>query len=95
MRPSKLVDIAFDTRIIQVREYGPGDAIDPTIHGGGGTSFVPIWRHTEKMDVAPKAVVILTDGEGDFGDDPGVPLIWCIYGNKGCKVPFGEAVYVE
>ena len=80
----------------QVRVFAvPGDLIDPTIKGGGGTSFKPIWRHLEGMVPPAKCVVVLTDLEGEFGDDPGVPVIWCVFGNPGRTAPFGEVVYVE
>jgi hypothetical protein len=46
------------------------------------------------MEVAPKCVVYLTDLDGDFGQDPGVPVIWLAYGG-GSKAPFGEVVTCE
>jgi hypothetical protein len=45
------------------------------------------------MEPAPKAVVYLTDGHGDYGNDPGFPTIWVVYG--GFKdVPYGQLVEV-
>jgi predicted metal-dependent peptidase len=94
MRPSKLLDIGFDTRVLSVNEYVPGDSIDPKIKGGGGTSFIPIWEHLEKLDVPAKCVVVLTDGDGRCGDDPGIPVIWVLFGGKK-TMPFGECVVIE
>jgi predicted metal-dependent peptidase len=95
MRPRKLIDIGFDARVVKVSEYVPGDSIDPTVGGGGGTSFVPIWEHLGKLDKPAKCVVVLTDGDGEVGIDPGVPIIWCIYGNQKLTMPFGETINVE
>jgi len=95
MRPSKLVDIGFDTRVLAVNEYVPGDTIDPTIKGGGGTSFKPIWKHLETMQPAAKCVVVLTDLDGVFGDDPGIPVVWCVFGGNKGPAPFGQVINIE
>ncbi len=93
MRPSKVVDIYCDTAINLVKEYQAGDTIGKQAPGGGGTSFVPVWEHIETMPERPKAIVYLTDLDGDFGSDPGVPVIWVTW-TKGGNAPFGEVVYV-
>lgn len=93
MRPSKLVDICCDSKIHQVKEYTPGDTIDRNAPGGGGTSFVPVWDYIRKMPSLPKCVVYLTDLDGDFGEDPGVPVIWVTW-TEGGKAPFGDVIYV-
>lgn len=94
MRPSKLVDIYCDAMIQAVDEYSPGDRIGTKAPGGGGTSFIPVWDHIAKMPEKPKCVVYLTDLQGTFGDDPGVPIIWVAYGTKS-KAPFGDTIYAE
>ena len=95
MRPRKLVDIAFDTRVISVREYVPGDSIDPMIRGGGGTSFIDLFRHCEEMNPAPRCVVVLTDLCGEFPvQAPSMPVIWVTW-EKGGKAPFGQVIYAE
>lgn len=94
MRPSKLVDIYCDASIQAIDEYSHGDTIGSKAPGGGGTSFVPVWQHIENMAEKPKCVVYLTDLMGDFGADPGVPIIWVTWEKNG-KAPFGEVVYAE
>jgi predicted metal-dependent peptidase len=92
MRPSRLVDLAFDTRVISAREYVPGDQIDPEIKGGGGTDFRPLIAHCEAMQPAPKCVVVLTDLDGAFPDEsPSFPVIWVTFGQT-AKAPFGEVI---
>lgn len=95
MKPSKLVDICCDSAIHKVAEYFPGDEISKDAPGGGGTSFVPIFEHVEKMEVPPKCVVILTDLDGQFPDEePPYPVIWVVYGGRK-SAPFGEVIQAE
>ena len=94
VRPSKLVDFGFDTRVVSEREYVVGDTIDPTIRGGGGTSFVEVLARCRDMVPPPKAVVVLTDMDGEFGEDPGVPCLWVTW-EQGATAPFGEVIYAD
>lgn len=92
MRPSKLLDIYCDARVHKVGEYVPGDEIKRECPGGGGTSFVPVWKEIEKRGVTPKCLVYLTDLDGDFGDDPGYPVLWVTWTKDG-QAPFGQVIY--
>ena len=92
MRPSRLLDIYCDSAVHLVEEYVTGDTIKLKAPGGGGTSFVPVWAEIEKRGVEPKCLVYLTDLDGDFGDDPGYPVLWVTW-TKGGKAPFGQVVY--
>lgn len=93
-RPSRLVDFGFDTRVVSRREYEPGDIIDPTIKGGGGTSFVEVLAAAADLWPKAKCIVLLTDGQGEWPKEaPSVPLIVVIW-TKDAKIPFGEVVTV-
>lgn len=92
LRPSKMVDIYCDAAVHDVFEYTPGDRISKEIGGGGGTDFRPVWEHVAKMTETPKVIVYLTDMDGTFGEDPGVPVIWVTW-TKDSKPPFGTVVY--
>ncbi len=92
MRPSRLLDIYCDAKVHKVGEYVVGDTIAKECPGGGGTSFVPVWHEIEKHGVQPKCLVYLTDLDGDFGTDPGYPIIWCTWTKDG-KAPFGQVIY--
>lgn len=94
MRPRKLVEICCDSVIHAEREYGTGDMIKMDAPGGGGTSFVPVMERCANMEPMPKAVVYLTDLQGDFGTDPGFPVIWVGYGGGKMEVPYGQLVEV-
>jgi predicted metal-dependent peptidase len=95
LRPSKLIDIGFDTRVVWEAEYVPGDTVKRDIKGGGGTSFVDLIRRCCEMHPEPKCLVVLTDGDGEFPKQaPPFPVIWVMYG--GCdKAPFGEVVAIK
>jgi len=92
--PASLVDIYCDSKIHKVAEYRPGETIGKDAPGGGGTAFEPVWAHVEKMAVAPKCIVYLTDLDGSFGVDPGVPVLWVTWTKDG-KAPFGEVLVAQ
>jgi Predicted metallopeptidase (DUF2201). len=92
LRPSKMVDIYCDAAVHDVFEYTPGDRVSKEVGGGGGTDFRPVWDHVAKMTETPKVIVYLTDMDGTFGEDPGVPVIWVTW-TKDSKPPFGAVVY--
>jgi predicted metal-dependent peptidase len=95
MRPSKLVDIYCDTKIQKVAEYSQGEVIGKDAPGGGGTSFVPVFEHIETLPTPPKAVVYLTDLDGEFpAVPPPYPTIWVTWGTDK-KAPFGETVRAD
>jgi predicted metal-dependent peptidase len=95
LQPSSLVDIGFDTRVAWEKTYHPGDQIDKTVKGGGGTDFRPFFARVAELVPAPKVVVVLTDMAGSFPDNPPeVPTIWVTW-EKNAKAPFGEVIEVE
>lgn len=95
LRPSKLVDIGFDTRVVWEREYTPGDTVTRDIKGGGGTCFKDFFRRCAELQPAPKCAVILTDLDGSFPDEaPGFPVIWVTWTKDG-EAPFGQVVFAE
>lgn len=93
LRPRKLVDIVCDTRITKVKEYNPGDRIDPDAPGGGGTDFRPVFEYIDRMDEQPKCLVFLTDTQGTFPQEaPAYPVLWVSWA-KDQSVPFGTLIY--
>ena len=92
-RPSKLIDFGFDTRVLSQREYVPGDTIDTKIKGGGGTSFVEVLKTASELQPRPKAIVLLTDCDGDWPEEaPDCPLLVVTW-SKGAKIPYGDLIY--
>lgn len=95
LRPRLLVDIGFDSRIVWEKEYTAGETMDKSIHGGGGTDFRPLFERCDHLEPAPKAVVVLTDLDGNFPDNhPAYPVVWVCW-DKEAKAPFGTVVYAS
>lgn len=62
--------------------------------GGGGTDMTEIFNIIDEYKIPAETVVILTDGETPFGEDTGIPTIWCIT-NEGITAPWGVTVHVR
>jgi predicted metal-dependent peptidase len=61
------------------------------MHGGGGTSFVPVFEWIAERYLRPDLLLYFTDAEGEFPPAaPGYPVIWLVKG-KG-KAPWGERI---
>jgi predicted metal-dependent peptidase len=56
--------------------------------GGGGTSFIPVFKWIECHGRRPDTLIYFTDAVGEFpGEAPHYPVFWLV---KGCSpVPFG------
>jgi predicted metal-dependent peptidase len=95
MKPSRLVDMIFDTEIRKETEYRQGDRIESKAKAGGGTDFRCIFKRCEEMPTPPKCLVVLTDLDGTFPkQEPGYPVLWVVYGGSS-EAPFGEVVRVK
>lgn len=68
------------------------DVLEIIPKGGGGTNFFAIFEYVDKLEVKPKAIVILTDGYAKFPPESirkGIPVIWVI-NNDVITPPWGE-----
>jgi len=98
MRPRKLYVVWCDARVQRVDECdGPEDLLTVQrkgAKGGGGTSFVPVFKWVEEQGLQPDGLLYLTDLDGTFPKKvPNYPVIWgCINENK--NAPFGDVVRV-
>ncbi len=94
LRPERLIDIGFDTKVAWEKEYFPGDTILPEVACGGGTCFKDFFRHCSELSPPPKCAVVLTDMDGTMPDEhPPFPVIWCST-EKNRSAPFGQVIYV-
>lgn len=92
--PSMTHVIYFDSEVLNQTSFGPDDDVVIKPHGGGGTAFSPIFKHIDKSNLEPMAVVILTDLEcSDFGSEPSYPVMWAAT-QKG-NAPFGETLLIK
>jgi predicted metal-dependent peptidase len=92
---TKAYVVYCDCKVHRVDEYASEDLpIKPAeMPGDGGTSHVPVWEWLAEQDIYPTVVVCLTDGDTQFGNDPGVPVVWCL--TKDQAIPFGQKVVME
>jgi predicted metal-dependent peptidase len=64
------------------------------IEGGGGTSFVPVFRWLEQAGLQPDLLVYFTDANGEFPKEaPHYPVIWLVKGRA--KVPWGQRIQLN
>lgn len=66
------------------------DVYDYTPKGGGGTDFRPVFAWVQEHLPQADFVVYFTDGYGEFGDDPGKPVLWVM--TTDLRAPYGETV---
>ena len=83
----------FDAVVYDPVEFSSvEDILDIRPKGGGGTNFFKIFEYVHKMEVKPKAIIILTDGYATFPPEKarqGIPVIWVI-NNDSVTPPWGE-----
>jgi predicted metal-dependent peptidase len=97
LNPTTTDIISWDWGIQDIVTLNQGDEIKGVeFKGGGGTDVSDLieWAQENR----PEVLVILTDGYfrmPDASDNPGCPIIWCIYDNDNFNPPFGKTVYIE
>jgi len=63
----------------------------PCLQGGGGTDFVPVFKHLIDKKIRPDYCVFFTDGYGAFGEDPKTfNTLWVL--TSDVKPPFGDVI---
>ncbi len=96
VRPSKIWVVYCDAQVSHVDEFERHDEFEFARHGGGGTSFEPVFQWVdENLDRTPKVLLYFTDMCGSFPDDPGYPTVWLNTDRSDHEAPFGETVKVE
>lgn len=64
------------------------------LRGGGGTSFVPVFRFVERRGRQPDLLLYFTDAEGEFPErEPPFPVVWLVKGRG--RVPWGQRVQLN
>jgi|TARA_B110000503_G_scaffold15846_1_gene22382 predicted metal-dependent peptidase len=97
----KIKIFCFDTEVYNHQEFTSEnlDEIDEyDVAGGGGTDFDAIFRYLKDEDIAPKRLVVFTDGYpwNSWGDANYCDTVWIIHGDKNPNPPFGTwALYEE
>jgi len=83
-----------DAGVYESRWISPYEPL-PSLQGGGGTDFAPVFRHLIENRIQPDYCVMFTDGYGNFGDDPTqkFDVLWVIT-NQQVTPPFGDVIRV-
>lgn len=92
------VDAALhNDEVIEVQDLSDLEHLKSRAGGGGGTDMTVVFKEIEKRDLEVEAVVVLTDGYTPFGEDVGIPTVWCIVGDDDEKItaPWGTTVHVK
>lgn len=98
VRPESVIIIPCDSKVYEpgVTVLYPGDTFSTANLGGrGGTCFKPPFAYLDKHDIVVDKVVYLTDMEGSFPADPGIPTLWVSTVSKNNTAPFGDVVVVD
>ncbi len=91
-----------DTEVQAVDEFVQGDLVTTANHSGGGTAFSNSFKWLMQNHPDASCVIYLTDLQVyDFGEDPGIPVMWAVFGPSSHyqqlvdKVPFGTGIHVS
>ena len=95
---ARITLIACDSKLADACpwQYEPWEefSLPETIHGGGGTDFVPVFDWVKKQDRFPDLLIYFTDAEGSFPDlPPDYPVLWLVKGKL--PVPFGQRIQLN
>lgn len=88
----------FDYEVYEPVEFSSvEDVLSIMPKGGGGTNFFSIFKYVHKLEIKPKAIIILTDGYATFPKESvreGIPVIWII-NNDEITPPWGEVARIK
>lgn len=83
--------IECDATIQNIQRLTPMEVLEPTLKGGGGTDFRPVFDHVTEENEDFKFLIYFTDGNGAFPlFEPLLDVLWVM--PKRIDVPFGEVL---
>lgn len=86
--------IECDAAIQNIQRLTPMEPLEPTLKGGGGTDFRPVFDYVENMNEDFKFLIYFTDGKGSFPKyEPLIDVLWVM--REVCDVPFGEVMELK
>lgn len=84
----------YNDEIIEITDVGEVMDLQLKAGGGGGTDMTVMHQELEKREIKVGYELIFTDGYTPFGEDTGVPTIWCIT-TEDIVAPWGKTVHVK
>jgi predicted metal-dependent peptidase len=82
-----------DAKVQEHHILYPGDSIEYTIKGGGGTRFDTTFSYIYENINTPKLVLYFTDGFGTYGEDePDYDVVWVLSKDGNKNIPFGRTI---
>lgn len=85
----------YNDEVIEIQEVSDLEHLKTKAGGGGGTDMTVVFHEIEKRALQVEAVIVLTDGYTPFGEDCGIPTVWCIVGSEDIKAPWGTTIHVK
>jgi len=86
--------IECDANIQNIQRLTPQEPLEPTLKGGGGTDFTPVFDYVIDMNEDFKFLIYFTDGKGTFPSyEPLIDTLWVMPQEE--KVPFGESLILR
>ncbi len=83
--------ITADAKVQSHKVFLPGEMLDYTVSGGGGTDFRPVFEYIDREIDYPTLLLYFTDGMGTFPQsEPHYHVMWVMPEDK--EVPFGEVL---
>jgi predicted metal-dependent peptidase len=82
---------------LEVKNGNISKLLEMKVHGGGGTSHKPIFKHIADNYPRTKLAVFLTDGFSEFPENETVKSLW-VLSKDSCKeddIPFGTVIKME
>ncbi len=86
--------IECDAKIQNTQRLTPLEPLVPTLKGGGGTDFRPVFDYIEEINEDFKFLIYFSDGQGNFPNYlPMIDTLWVM--SEICEVPFGEVLTIK
>lgn len=83
----------FNDEVIELTDMDDLSTLKAKAGGGGGTDMTVVFREIEARELDVEYVIVLTDGYTPFGEDVGIPTIWCI--TTDVVAPWGQTINVK
>lgn len=84
----------YNDEVVEIDDTNDLLELQQKAGGGGGTDMTVVFSELQKREIEVEYVIVFTDGYCDFGEDPGIPTIWCIT-TPDIKSPWGINVHVK